>query len=179
MLGEKENLTPGLSGDFTLNLDAARTRSTAPAPTPTSPRSRSPAPPGRPGRTTRSWSPPPSSTATWIDGEVKQLVTTTDAFTAAVKAGRLDEAKTLYGKARVHYERIEPTAEIWGDLDGRIDGRADDAATPADFTGFHRIEQAHLAAEVADRHGASSPTSSTPTSRASTPRCRPSSTSPR
>ena len=80
--------------------------------------------------------------ATWVTGEVKELVTGTDAFTAAVKAGRTDEAKTLYGKARIHYERIEPTAEIWGDIDGRIDGRIDDAATPADFTGFHRIEQA-------------------------------------
>lgn len=48
----------------------------------------------------------------------------------------------LYGKARIHYERVEPTAEIWGDIDGRIDGRADDATTPADFTGFHRLEQA-------------------------------------
>ncbi|MEW1861378.1 iron uptake system protein EfeO [Streptomyces sp. NBC_00669] len=142
MLGEKENLTPGLSGDFTLNLDkgtysvycpGASTNRSAFTVT---------------GAVKKTWKDDPQLVAatqqygTWIDGEVKQLVTTTAAFTAAVKAGKLDEAKTLYGKARVHYERIEPTAEIWGDLDGRIDGRADDAATPADFTGFHRIEQA-------------------------------------
>ncbi|SDP32825.1 iron uptake system protein EfeO [Actinacidiphila guanduensis] len=142
MLGEKENLTPGLSGDFTLNLDkgtysvycpGADTDRTAFSVT---------------GATTKTWKDDPQLVAatqqygTWIDGEVKQLVTTTDAFTAAVKAGNIDEAKSLYGKARIHYERIEPTAEIWGDLDARIDGRADDAATPADFTGFHRLEQA-------------------------------------
>ena len=54
----------------------------------------------------------------------------------------MDKAKIEYGKARVYYEAVEPTAEIWGDLDGRIDGRADDAATPEEFTGFHRLEQA-------------------------------------
>jgi len=142
MLGEKENLTPGLSGDFTLNLnrgtysvycpgaDSSRTSFTVT------------------GAAKKSWKDDPQliaatqDYATWIDGEVKQLVTSTDAFTAAVKAGKIDQARTLYGRARVHYERIEPTAEIWGDLDGRIDGRIDDAATPADFTGFHRIEQA-------------------------------------
>ena len=142
MLGEKENLTPGLSGDFTLTLTAGKfevycpgadTDKTAFTVT---------------GSTAKSWKDDPqlvsatTSYATWIDGEVQQLVTTTDAFTDAVKAGKIDEAKVLYGKARIHYERIEPTAEIWGDLDGRIDGRADDAASPADFTGFHRIEQA-------------------------------------
>lgn len=142
MLGEKENLTPGLSGDFTLNLDAgtysvycpgAHTSKTTFTVT---------------GAAKKTWKDDPrlvaatQGYATWITGEVRQLVTTTDAFTAAVKAGKVDEAKTLYGKARIHYERIEPTAEIWGDIDGRIDGRADDAPTPADFTGFHRIEQA-------------------------------------
>ncbi|WP_405581092.1 iron uptake system protein EfeO [Streptomyces sp. NBC_01190] len=142
MLGEKENLTPGLSGDFSLTLTAgtyqvycpgAGTDKTAFKVT---------------GAAAHSWKDDPAlvaatqSYAAWIDGQVKQEVAATDAFTAAVKAGKLDEAKLLYGKARIFYERIEPTAEIWGDLDGRIDGRADDAATPADFTGFHRIEQA-------------------------------------
>ena len=141
MLGEKENLTPGLSGDFTLNLDKGTYSLWCPG-ADTSRSSFTVT-----GATKKTWKDDPQlvaatqAYATWIDGEVRQLVTTTAAFTAAVKAGKLDEAKTLYGKARVHYERIEPTAEIWGDLDGRIDGRADDAATPADFTGFHRIEQ--------------------------------------
>jgi iron uptake system component EfeO len=59
-----------------------------------------------------------------------------------VIAGNLARAKTLYGPARLFYERIEPVAESFGGLDPAIDGRADDAATPADFTGFHRLEQA-------------------------------------
>jgi iron uptake system component EfeO len=142
MLGEKENLTPGLSGDFTLNLDAGTYQVYCPG-ADTSKTTFTVT-----GAAKKTWKDDPQLVAatqqyaTWITGEVKELVTTTDAFTAAVKAGRTDEAKSLYGKARIHYERIEPTAEIWGDLDGRIDGRADDAPTPADFTGFHRIEQA-------------------------------------
>ena len=48
----------------------------------------------------------------------------------------------LYAPARVHYERIEPVAEAFGDIDPKVDGRLDDAATPADFTGFHRLEKA-------------------------------------
>jgi iron uptake system component EfeO len=142
MLGEKENLTPGLSGDFSLTLTAGKYQVYCPgADTDKTAFNVT-------GSTAHSWKDDPqlvaatTSYATWIDSEVKQEVTATDAFTAAVKAGKLDEAKLLYGKARIFYERIEPTAEIWGTLDGQIDGRADDAATPADFTGFHRIEQA-------------------------------------
>jgi iron uptake system component EfeO len=142
MLGEKENLTPGLSGDFTLTLDAGTYEVYCPG-ADTSKTTFTVT-----GAARKTWKDDPQLVAAtrryamWITGEVRQLVTTTDAFTAAVKAGRSDEAKSLYGRARIHYERIEPTAEIWGDLDGRIDGRADDAPTPADFTGFHRLEQA-------------------------------------
>jgi iron uptake system component EfeO len=68
-------------------------------------------------------------------------VTATRAFTDAVRAGDLAKAKLLYAPARVHYERIEPVAEAFGDIDPEVDGRLDDAANPAEFTGFHRIER--------------------------------------
>ncbi len=142
ILGEKENLAPGLSGDFSLTLNAGTYQVYCPG-----------ASTDRTtftvtGSTAHSWKDDPQLVAatqqyaTWIDGQVKQLVSGTQAFTDAVKAGDLAKAQTAYGKARVFYERVEPTAEIWGDLDGRIDGRIDDAASPADFTGFHRLEQA-------------------------------------
>ena len=44
--------------------------------------------------------------------------------------------------ARTYWERIEPVAEIFGDLDPRIDGREGDQAEGEDFTGYHRIEKA-------------------------------------
>ena len=34
--------------------------------------------------------------------------------------------KTLYAAARIPYERIEPVAESFGDLDPRIDAREND-----------------------------------------------------
>ena len=142
MLGEKENLTPGLSGDFSLTLTAGTYQVYCPGAAANSTDFTVA------GSTAHSWKDDPALVAattqyaSWIDGEVAKLVPSTKAFTDTVRAGDITKAKLLYGAARVHYEAVEPTAEIWGDLDGRIDGRIDDAATPADFTGFHRLEQA-------------------------------------
>ena len=81
----------------------------------------------------------------YVVGETAQLVSGTKAFTDAVKAGDIDKAKALYAPTRQHYERIEPIAELFSDLDGSIDAREDDyeqkAADPK-FTGFHRLEKA-------------------------------------
>lgn len=81
----------------------------------------------------------------YVMQEVAALVTSTQAFTGAVKAGDIDKAKALYAPTRAHYERIEPIAELFSDLDGSIDAREDDyeqkAADPK-FTGFHRLEKA-------------------------------------
>jgi iron uptake system component EfeO len=79
----------------------------------------------------------------WVADEVDALVTDSKAFTDAVRANDLAKAKALYAGARVHYERIEPIAELFSDLDKAIDSRADDyakkEADPA-FSGFHRLE---------------------------------------
>lgn len=81
----------------------------------------------------------------YVTQEVAAMVTGTKAFTDAVKAGDIDKAKALYAPTRSHYERIEPIAELFSDLDGSIDAREDDyekkAADPK-FTGFHRLEKA-------------------------------------
>ncbi|MBC7589927.1 MAG: hypothetical protein H7226_02635 [Salinibacterium sp.] len=51
-------------------------------------------------------------------------------------------ARSLFPTARVSYERIEPTAEAFGDLDPTIDFREVDAvAERRDWTGFHRMEK--------------------------------------
>ena len=52
------------------------------------------------------------------------LTAATTAFTAAVDSGNIDAAKAAYVPARVPYERIEPVAETFGDLDPRIDACA-------------------------------------------------------
>ena len=81
----------------------------------------------------------------YVQGEVKELVAKTKTFTEAVKAGDIEKAKSLFAATRVHYERIEPIAELFSELDPVIDAREDDfkdGAKDAGFTGFHRIEHA-------------------------------------
>ena len=81
----------------------------------------------------------------YVQAEAKELVAKTTEFTAAVKAGNIAKAKSLFAAARYHYERIEPIAELFNELDPAIDAREDDFKQgPKDpaFTGFHRLEYA-------------------------------------
>jgi iron uptake system component EfeO len=78
----------------------------------------------------------------YVVSEVNQLVTATDRFATAVKAGDIAGAKSLYAPARVFYESIEPVAESFGDLDAAIDARRNDVANTDQWTGFHRLEMA-------------------------------------
>ncbi|HEY1688336.1 MAG TPA: iron uptake system protein EfeO [Solirubrobacteraceae bacterium] len=143
ILGEQENLTPGLSGGFALELQ-----------------------PGHyvincPGASKQHWSftvSGKSSGPSWssnhelvsavesyrgyVDENAASLVNSSEAFCRQIDAGSLQGAKLAYPKARVYYERIEPVAEIWGALDTEIDGRWENPVTVrSQFVGFHRIEQ--------------------------------------
>jgi iron uptake system component EfeO len=69
-------------------------------------------------------------------------VAKTRTFTDAVRAGDIAKAKQAYAPARTHYERVEPVAESFGDLDPAIDARIDKVENPAEWSGFHRIEKA-------------------------------------
>ncbi len=80
----------------------------------------------------------------YVKGEVDTLVNETKKLTDAVKAGKLAEALKLYAPAHQHYERIEPIAELFNDLDGSMDSREDDFEKKAEdpkFLGFHRLEK--------------------------------------
>lgn len=77
----------------------------------------------------------------YLEENTAELVAVTEPFVAAVVAGELEQAKSLYATARTPYERIEPVAETFGELDPEIDARENDV--PAnEFEGFHRIEKA-------------------------------------
>jgi iron uptake system component EfeO len=81
----------------------------------------------------------------YVNENVRKLVADTRAFTTAVKAGNLALAQRLYATTRTSYEKIEPVAELFSDLDAAIDSRADDherAEKDPRFGGFHRIEYA-------------------------------------
>ncbi|MGY1782710.1 iron uptake system protein EfeO [Geodermatophilus sp. SYSU D01036] len=78
----------------------------------------------------------------YVQSQTGALLEQTTAFVDAVKTGDVEGAKALYPVARTYWERIEPVAEVFGDLDPLIDGREGDQAEGEDFTGYHRIEQA-------------------------------------
>jgi iron uptake system component EfeO len=73
-------------------------------------------------------------------GEIEEFVKATQAFTTAVQNGEIDKAKELYGPARMHYERAEPIAEVFGELDPKIDAREGDVPEQ-EWGGYHRIEK--------------------------------------
>ena len=87
--------------------------------------------------------PPITAYKAYVTKSTQELVKETKAFTDAVKAGDVAKAKALFAPTRTHYEQIEPIAELFSDLDGSMDSRADDhelAEKDPGFTGFHRIE---------------------------------------
>jgi iron uptake system component EfeO len=77
----------------------------------------------------------------YLEQNTAELVAKTQPFVDAVVAGEIEQAKALYPAARIPYERIEPVAESFGDLDPRIDARENDVPK-SEFGGFHRIEKA-------------------------------------
>ncbi len=139
ILGEKENLSEGLSGSFALTLEKGEYTIYCPG--------------GSDERGTLTVSGElkadnsPEVEATveqyreYLEQNTAELVTATEPFVAAVVAGDVAEAKSLYAAARIPYERIEPVAESFGSLDPRIDARENDVPA-SEFEGFHRIEKA-------------------------------------
>jgi len=68
------------------------------------------------------------------------LVKRTQAFRDAIAAGDIAKAKQLYPTTREPYERVEPVAESFGDLDPLMDARAGDVPA-SQWEGFHRLEK--------------------------------------
>ncbi|UOQ60857.1 EfeM/EfeO family lipoprotein [Leucobacter rhizosphaerae] len=78
----------------------------------------------------------------YVKSQTEELVPQVQEFVDAYQAGDDEEAKRLFPLVRISYERIEPTAEQFGDLDPKIDYRKPGALEEGiPFTGFHRIEQ--------------------------------------
>lgn len=139
ILGEKESLSDGLSGSFSLTLEAGEYVLYCPG--------------GDDERGTLTVSgdreaenSPEVEAAVeryreFIERNTDDLVAETKPFVAAVLAGDVAKAKSLYPAARIPYERIEPVAESFGSLDPRIDARENDVPA-SEWSGFHVIEKA-------------------------------------
>ena len=77
----------------------------------------------------------------YVNDQIDQLVTKTAEFAALYTAGEDDAARALYADARTHWERIEPVAESFGDLDPKLDLREADLEEGQEWTGWHAIEK--------------------------------------
>lgn len=146
VLGEVENIGPGLTGKLTVEIVDPATYQVA-------------CKPGMVGdgirkdltvsgeKKERSQAPASVETAkqtylTYVRGQLNGLQAQTKSFTDAIIAGDLDAARAQFGLTRTFYERIEPVAESFPDLDPAIDMRWDDTADGSEpFTGFHRLER--------------------------------------
>jgi len=78
----------------------------------------------------------------YVNSQTDALIGATQVFVDAVKKGDVNAAKAQYPIARTYYERIEPVAESFpNDLDPRIDLREADLEPGQKWTGFHRLEK--------------------------------------
>ena len=62
----------------------------------------------------------------YTDGQLDQFLKGTQKFVDAIHDNDMQKAKELYPKVRMYYERSEPVAEAFGDLDPKIDARLAD-----------------------------------------------------
>ena len=144
IMGEVENITPGLTRTFHVDVSTPGKYQTA-------------CKPGMKGKgiradftvtgTAASQAPDAAMAAavtqyqTFVSAQSDQLLVRTTEFVDLVRAGKVAEAKRAFPVARGPWERIEPVAESFGDLDPMIDGREDVVEEGMEFTGFHRLEK--------------------------------------
>jgi len=146
ILGEVENLSDGLSGSFALTLEQGEYTLYCPGgDTDKGTLTVS-------GELQASNSPEVEKAIAqyrnYLEQNTTELVAETEPFVDAVVAGEVEKAKSLYAAARIPYERIEPVAESFGDLDPRIDARENDVPAK-EWSGFHVIEKALWEEETA------------------------------
>ncbi|MFF2191841.1 iron uptake system protein EfeO [Streptomyces sp. NPDC058157] len=81
----------------------------------------------------------------YVQEQADETMPKAQAFADAVKAGDLEAAKKAYAPSRLGWERTEPVAESFGDIDPKVDVREDGLEAgqdPAkDWTGWHRLEK--------------------------------------
>ncbi|MCB0932388.1 MAG: iron uptake system protein EfeO [Mycobacterium sp.] len=145
VVGEVENISPGLQRKLVVNLTEPGTYHTA-------------CKPGMVGdgirgdfvvagqavqlNTDAGYQKAASDYKRYVTDQAEALVPATEAFASAIRAGDVAKAKGLYPTTRTYYERIEPVAESFpNDLDPRIDLREADLQEGQVWTGFHRLEK--------------------------------------
>ncbi|MEU8667267.1 MULTISPECIES: iron uptake system protein EfeO [Streptomyces] len=77
--------------------------------------------------------------------QAEETLPKAEVFADAVKAGNVEAAKKAYAESRIGWERTEPVAESFGDIDPKVDLREDGLEEgqdlEKDWTGWHRLER--------------------------------------
>jgi iron uptake system component EfeO len=143
IVGERENLAPGFDSTFSARLDGGSYEVFCPgAATERKPFTVTGEAAAQSADLTVLLDQATIDYATYVDDQISFLIVPVQELAAAIKAGDLAAAQAAYVKARPFYERIEPVAESFPDLDPAIDLRIGDVEAGTTWTGFHPIEQA-------------------------------------
>ncbi|MEU3565011.1 iron uptake system protein EfeO [Kitasatospora sp. NPDC006786] len=78
---------------------------------------------------------------TYAQEQADATIPAVEAFAAAIKSGDLEKAKSLYAPSRTGWERTEPVAESFGDVDPKTDTREDKLEQGQEWTGWHKLEK--------------------------------------
>ncbi len=143
IVGERENLTPGFGSTFSVRVDGGSYQIYCPGGaterTPFTVTGKAAA--AGSDNQTALLHQAAVDYATYVDNQIEFLLPPVQALATAIKAGDVKAAQAAYAKARPFYERIEPVAESFPDLDSAIDLRVGDVDAGTEWTGFHPIEK--------------------------------------
>ncbi|MEU1482591.1 iron uptake system protein EfeO [Streptomyces sp. NPDC005752] len=78
----------------------------------------------------------------YVQAQADETLPKVKVFTDAVAAGDVEAAKKAYADSRIGWERTEPVAESFGDIDPKVDVREDGLEDGQKWTGWHRLEKA-------------------------------------
>ncbi|MFF3453767.1 iron uptake system protein EfeO [Streptomyces sp. NPDC002730] len=78
----------------------------------------------------------------YVQQQADETLPKVKVFTDAVKAGDIEAAKKAYADSRIGWERTEPVAESFGDIDPKVDLREDGLEKGQKWTGWHTLEKA-------------------------------------
>ncbi|MEV6795540.1 iron uptake system protein EfeO [Streptomyces sp. NPDC051320] len=78
---------------------------------------------------------------TYVQAQADATMPKVKVFTDAVRKGGLAAARKAYAPSRIGWERTEPVAESFGDIDPKTDTRADGLEKDQKWTGWHRLEK--------------------------------------
>ncbi|HEY3737183.1 MAG TPA: iron uptake system protein EfeO [Jatrophihabitans sp.] len=155
IVGEKENLPPGLSGEFAVQVDAGTYTLYCPgAPTENTTITVTGQAPSTGNEDVAALLKTATANyAEYVTTQVGYLLDTSQKLATALHGTDLAAAQKAYVTARPFYEKIEPVAESFtvgnDSLDADIDARDGDVPA-AQWKGFHKIEKALYATKSPD-----------------------------